>query len=155
MDLKICENWNIIVNTCWGFHRLIFDSFFCNEKSRACLQKAGTIRNLETEPDLSKPFCSSLGIIGFIILLTKKWVAAAGIGPDIGEGDFACCPLLQQELVVLIEEENAEGPMKHSMGLGLVESVHVVLAGMSQNLVCLTHCDALICGHEVMLTARP
>lgn len=76
-----------------------------------------------------------MSIVNFIVLLTKERVAAAGVCPDIGKGNFACGPLLQQELVVLIEEENAEGSMKYPFWLRLVESVDIILAGMAQNFI--------------------
>ena len=135
-----------------GLHTMISYSFPLRGKGQGFLAECNDI--VSCQADLSKPICSSLSTVDFVILLAKERVATAGVSPDVGKGDFAGSPLLEEELVLLIEEENAESPMKYALGLGVVKSVHIVLASSSQNLVCLVHCDALVCSHEVMLTAR-
>ena len=87
--------------------------------------------------------------------LARQGMAAAGVRPNIGECDFAGSPLLQQQLILLVEEEDTEGTVQDATGLVFVEFVDIILAGMAQDLVGVIYSDALVCGHEVQLAPRP
>lgn len=46
-------------------------------------------------------------------------MAAAGVGPHVGEGDLGGGALLQQQLIALVEQEHGEGAVQAAVRLAL------------------------------------
>jgi len=55
-------------------------------------------------------------------------VAAAGVGPDFGEGYLARGSLLQEQLFLRVEEENTEGAVEHTLRLRRVEPAELSIS---------------------------
>ncbi len=54
-------------------------------------------------------------------VVAVQLVAAAGVGPDLGERDLARRTLLQEQLVLRVEQEHAERAVQQAARLGGVE----------------------------------
>mmetsp|Transcript_13629 Transcript_13629/g.28809 ORF Transcript_13629/g.28809 Transcript_13629/m.28809 type:complete len:203 (-) Transcript_13629:51-659(-) len=88
-------------------------------------------------------------------LVPVERVRAARVGPHAREGDFCGGPLLQKELLPLIEEKDAERAMEQAPRLLGVEDVAVLLTRMPGNLVRLVDQDAHVLLHELLLRLVP
>ena len=80
-------------------------------------------------------------------------MAAACVGPHCWERDFCAGPLLQQELVLGVEQEHAEGSVQLTLRLSSIEPMYVILAGMSGDAVTVINNNALIFVHKLLLCA--
>ncbi len=78
-------------------------------------------------------------------------VAAACIGPHFRECDLCAGSLLQQELVLGVEQEDAEGSVQSSLRLLSIEPVDIVFAGMSSDTVIVINNYALVFVHQLLL----
>mmetsp|Transcript_126743 Transcript_126743/g.354883 ORF Transcript_126743/g.354883 Transcript_126743/m.354883 type:complete len:292 (-) Transcript_126743:45-920(-) len=78
-------------------------------------------------------------------------VAATSVRPDQREGDLLAGALLQEQPTRGIEEHNRKGPVQYSSGLPRQKLVAIVLVVMSDNIVHVVDCDALVLQHEVVL----
>ena len=78
-------------------------------------------------------------------------VATACVGPHFREGDFGAGSLLQEQLILGIEQEDAEGSVQLPLWLLSCESVYVILASVPCDAVFVIDKYALIFVHEVLL----
>lgn len=56
-----------------------------------------------------------IGKVGASLSRHAQGVGAAGIGPHIGEGDFLRRALLEKELILVVEKEDRESPVKKAL----------------------------------------
>mmetsp|Transcript_14506 Transcript_14506/g.43587 ORF Transcript_14506/g.43587 Transcript_14506/m.43587 type:complete len:789 (-) Transcript_14506:136-2502(-) len=78
-------------------------------------------------------------------------VRAARVRPHVREGDLVRRALLQQELALLVEQEDAEGAVQDAALRRRVEAMHLVLGLVAHDAVVLVEHDALVLVHEVLL----
>jgi hypothetical protein len=59
-------------------------------------------------------FAATHGVIAvyFVDFHSKKWVAAASIGPNTRESYFLCSTLLEEESATIVEKEHTEGSVE-------------------------------------------
>ena len=56
-----------------------------------------------------------VGQVGARLAGDVQGVGAAGVGPQVGEGDLLGCALLQKQAVLVVEQEDREGPVKEAL----------------------------------------
>ena len=81
-------------------------------------------------------------------------MTATGVGPYPGERNLAGCPLLEEEAVLGVKEEDREGSVQETAVVGGVgEAMSVVFATMSSDDVGVIDQDAFVFEHQVFLRA--
>lgn len=73
-----------------------------------------------------------IGQVGARLGGDAERVRAASVGPHIGEGDLLGSPLLQQQLVLIVKEEDGEGAVKEP----LVDVLHQMACKWGANCPC-------------------
>lgn len=56
-----------------------------------------------------------IGQVGTGLARDAQWMGAACVCPHVGEGDFLGGALLEEQLVLVVEQETGEGPVKQTL----------------------------------------